>query len=90
LNAIKDLGFQILPHPAYSPDLAPSDYWLFAKMKEPLRGKIYPNISALGSAIHQWSLVTPKQFYAAGIDALPERWEKCMAVAGSYIEKSDI
>jgi [histone H3]-lysine36 N-dimethyltransferase SETMAR len=26
---LKDLGFTVLPHPPYSPDLAPSDYWLF-------------------------------------------------------------
>ena len=25
-----ELGFELLPHPPYSPDLAPSDDWLFA------------------------------------------------------------
>ena len=25
--AIRELGFECLPHPPYSPDLAPSDYW---------------------------------------------------------------
>ena len=32
-NTIRRLGFECLPHPAYSPDLAPSDYWLFGEMK---------------------------------------------------------
>ena len=32
-SAIRRLGFESLPHPAYSPDLAPSDYWLFGEMK---------------------------------------------------------
>ncbi|EFN85370.1 hypothetical protein EAI_14585, partial [Harpegnathos saltator] len=27
------LNFELLPHPPYSPDLAPSDYWLFADLK---------------------------------------------------------
>ena len=26
------------PQPPYSPDLAPSDFWLFSKLKRPLRG----------------------------------------------------
>ena len=32
-------GFQLLPHPLYSPDLAPSDFFLFQSMKESLRGR---------------------------------------------------
>ena len=27
-----ELGFELLPQPSYSPDLAPSDYWLFAQL----------------------------------------------------------
>jgi histone-lysine N-methyltransferase SETMAR len=29
------LGYTVLPHPPHSPDLHPSDYALFEKMKEP-------------------------------------------------------
>ena len=34
-DAIRRLGFECLPHPPYSPDLAPSNYWLFGEMKDP-------------------------------------------------------
>ncbi|KAL7723955.1 hypothetical protein ACLKA6_019947 [Drosophila palustris] len=34
---LNELGFELLPHPPYSPDLAPSDYWLFADLKKMLR-----------------------------------------------------
>ena len=30
---LKSLGFQVMPHPPYSLDLAPSDYHLFLKLK---------------------------------------------------------
>jgi histone-lysine N-methyltransferase SETMAR len=30
--------WEILPHPAYSPDISPCDFHLFTKLKEPLRG----------------------------------------------------
>ena len=33
------LGYELLPHPPYSSDLAPSDYWLFADLKKMLQGK---------------------------------------------------
>jgi len=32
---IDEMGFEILEHPHYSPDLAPSDYFLFPQLKKP-------------------------------------------------------
>ena len=36
---IHELHFELLPHPPFSPDLAPSDYFLFADLKRMLQGK---------------------------------------------------
>lgn len=36
-------GFEVLPHPPYSPDLAPSDLHLFLTMKAYLKGKHFPD-----------------------------------------------
>jgi hypothetical protein len=33
---IRDLYFECLPHPPYSPDLAPSDFHVFGAQKEEL------------------------------------------------------
>lgn len=38
MNTIHDLGFKTLDHPPYSPDLAPSDYYLFPQLKKNLKG----------------------------------------------------
>ncbi|GFR91619.1 histone-lysine N-methyltransferase SETMAR [Elysia marginata] len=35
------MNFIALPHSSYSPDLAPSDFYLFLKLKEHLRGNHY-------------------------------------------------
>ena len=40
----------VLPHPAYSPDLAPCDFFLFPKLKAFLAGRKYQSQQALGSA----------------------------------------
>ena len=36
---LNELSFELLPHPPYSPDLGPSNYWLFADSKKMLQGK---------------------------------------------------
>jgi [histone H3]-lysine36 N-dimethyltransferase SETMAR len=35
---IQELGWQVVPHPPYSPDLAPSDYYLFRSLGNELKG----------------------------------------------------
>jgi len=35
---VKDIGFEQLYHPPYSPDLTPSDFYLFRHLKQHLRG----------------------------------------------------
>jgi histone-lysine N-methyltransferase SETMAR len=36
---LHDLGYELLLHPPYSPDLAPCDYFLFLNLKTWLQGK---------------------------------------------------
>ncbi|XP_076266061.1 histone-lysine N-methyltransferase SETMAR-like [Rhynchophorus ferrugineus] len=39
LLKIQELGFELLPRPAYSPDLPPSNYFLFSNLKRMFAGK---------------------------------------------------
>jgi hypothetical protein len=60
----------LAPHPPYSPDLAPSDFFLFGHIKECLKGMVFPSYDELLDAIGE--VVT-------GIDsetltALAEHW----------------
>ena len=41
MSAVHDCGFELIDHPSYSPDLAPSDYFLFPKLKKHLAWKWY-------------------------------------------------
>src|SRR5258705_3368092 len=47
-SAVRDCGLQELDHPPYSPDLAPSDYYLFSKLKKDLRGRKFHSDEDLG------------------------------------------
>jgi histone-lysine N-methyltransferase SETMAR len=40
---IQELDWEILPHPPYPPDLAPSDYRLFLSLSNDLRGVSFNN-----------------------------------------------
>jgi hypothetical protein len=45
-----EFGWTTLPHPPYSPDVAPSDYHLFGKLKESLRGTRFEDDDAFITA----------------------------------------
>ena len=45
--------FQRAPHPPYSPDLAPSDFYLFGTIKGKLRGQSFQTREALYEAINE-------------------------------------
>ena len=45
--------FKRTPHPPYSPDLAPSDFYLFGTIKGKLRGQSFQTREALYEAINE-------------------------------------
>jgi hypothetical protein len=40
-GTLEEMRREVLPHPAYSPDLVSSDFHLFGPLKEALRGKVF-------------------------------------------------
>ncbi|KOX75615.1 Histone-lysine N-methyltransferase SETMAR, partial [Melipona quadrifasciata] len=46
--------WDVLPHPPYSPDLAPSDYYLFLSLKNSLRGKSFTSISEIKTHLDEY------------------------------------
>jgi histone-lysine N-methyltransferase SETMAR len=85
---LDELGHTVLPHPPYSPDLAPSDEALFNKMNEPLRSKTFTYADILRGAVHQWCLTMPKHWFQEAIMKLPQRWHQCTELQGDYVNHS--
>ena len=83
----RECGFEPLPHPPYSPDLAPSDYFLFPKLKSFLRGKVFETDNDVMCAVDEFLRGQDSKFYYEGIAKLEERWDKCIRVNGDYVEK---
>lgn len=87
MAAIRKCQFEELHHPAYSPDLAPSDYFLFPNLKKDLRGKKYDDNSQLISAVNDHFEGKDEMYYLDGLRKLIHRAEKCILLKGDYIEK---
>ena len=62
------------------PDLAPSDYWLFPKLRGCRR---YETIEEMKEAVID--TITQEDFHGA-LQKLLERYNKCIAAGGDYFE----
>lgn len=83
--AIQELRWEVLPHPAYSPDLAPSDFYLFRSLSNELRGVSFNNDLELQKWLHAFFASKSADFFKHGIQQLPERWEAVINKAGEYL-----
>jgi histone-lysine N-methyltransferase SETMAR len=80
--------YELLKHPPYSPDLAPSDFYLFPKLKLFLAGQrfSFSNQETIADVEGYFADLT-KHHYRDGIMALEHRWNKCISLKGDYVEK---
>ena len=79
-----ELKWELLPHPPYSPDLAPSDYHLFRSLEHYLRTKKFDNRSALYNGLKSFFDCKDAKFYERGIFNLTKRWERVIDANGEY------
>ena len=74
---------KLIDYPAYSPDLSPCDFRLFAKIKEQFRGKNFQEINELHTAVkEQMEGVQKEDFYQCY-----ERMNKFISTQGHYFEQ---
>ena len=86
METIENCGIELLRHPTYSPDLALSDFFLFPEMKRNLKGRRFKDQTEIRRVSEDWLLAQSPHFYFQGLFKVKARWQKCVALAGSYVE----
>ena len=87
MTGATECGLEILPHPPYSPDMAPSDFYLFQNLKSHLHGTQYESNKSVIEVVNKFLGDQENAYYFEGIRKLEQRWAKCIASKGDYIEK---
>ena len=76
----------LLPHPPYSPDLAPADFFLFPRMKLKLKGRRFVTISEIQSESQRvLDSLTNEDFHTA-FQEWQNRWTRCIDAERNYFE----
>ncbi|XP_026827850.1 histone-lysine N-methyltransferase SETMAR-like [Ooceraea biroi] len=86
-EVINTLGWELLPHPPYSPDISPSDYHLFLAMDNHLRDQQFRNRQDVTQAIDRFYDSKDKKFFKHGIDKLVTRWQHVIEAESDYFDE---
>jgi histone-lysine N-methyltransferase SETMAR len=87
MRKLRDLQYELLEHLPYSPDLAPSDFCLFSKLKLFLTGECFSSNQEAVAAVEGCFADLMKNHYRDGIMALEHRWNKCISLKGDHVAK---
>jgi hypothetical protein len=87
LKKIKELeGIELLPHSAFSPDLVPSDYYLFSSMAQFLCGKNFQSVVEVEVAVEEYFASKDKEWFYQAFKKLAEKLVKTIEHEGLYFE----
>jgi len=76
----------VVPHPPYSPDLAPADFFVFPKLKTTLKGRLFQTIEEIQeNAIREPRAITESAFQEA-FQQWNKRWARCIASRGTTLK----
>lgn len=71
---IVELGYELLPHQPYSPDLAPCDYFLFPQLKYSLRGRKFGSNEEFIAATETYYADLEQKHFLNGLKKLEHRF----------------
>lgn len=83
---LASLGWEVMPHPPYSPDLAPTDYHLFRSLQNHIANMKFNDNEHLKTELETFFKEKPQSFYAHGIETLQQRWRDVINIDGDYLE----
>jgi hypothetical protein len=79
-------GLKRMPHPAYSPDLLPCNFFLFGYVKGKLIDEWYETPEELFGEVEMIISEIPSDMISRVFLTWQERLSKCIDIRGNYIE----
>ena len=83
---LKKERVEVLPHPPYSPDLAPCDFFLFPRIKKELKGKRFDKAPHLARAVQAVVDAIPKEDYENSFKTWRNPLERSIEFNEDYFE----
>ena len=84
-SKLNELGYEVLSHLPYSPDLSPTDYF-FRHLDNLLQGKCFHKQHDIENAFEEFVEYRSTDFYDTGINKFIPCWQKCIDCNGSYFD----
>jgi len=75
----------VIPHPPYSPDLAPCDFFLFPHMKCQMKGKCFADVSEVEKKMLEVLNISTEEFQKC-FQQWEKCWYKCSESKGAYFD----
>ena len=83
-------NIQLLPQPPYSPDLAPSDFWIFFRIKKTMKGRRFSTIEEIQTNTRiALDSIGKEEFKQCFQSTWIKRWKKCILSGGEYFERDN-
>jgi len=76
----------MLHHPPYSPDLSPCDYFLFPKLKLPLKGRLFEDVQDIQATVTSSLWAIPQEDVQRSFQYLLDCATSCIDAEGMYFE----
>ena len=67
MDAMERNKYELIPHPAYSPDLAPRDFFLFPNLKKDNCGRHFLSDEEVATAVEEWANGKDPDFFGSGL-----------------------
>ncbi|PNF35761.1 hypothetical protein B7P43_G12236 [Cryptotermes secundus] len=86
METLQKLKWNLLTHPPYSPDLAPSDFYLFGRLISDLQGKRFVDNDAVIQTVREWIRHQLKPFFKRASECFQNIGKNVLTLEGSTLK----